>query len=229
LSVGHRRGEKKSFEDLYKFLGTGDTPKLYAAPVKLDTSHDVPYAGGNSADRKTVYIDRRLHAEVMSGKVWVRGMSKDNIVQAWLEHEHAEKAIDDGDNPVDVYEGAHGFATAKEEKFIEQLGIDPDKYEAAIAPALKRCLNRSFDNPPRDLWCGPYLDHPTPRDAEILRVFRKCGVEDAFKMSKVDAEYGIGQDECKTCKHYGGGQLNTCAIVSGIVRHDRQCDYYEEK
>ena len=60
------------------------------------------------------------------------------------------------------------------------LRVDPKRYEGAIAPALDRCAKRDPDNPPRDLWCGPYLDQPTARDQEILRIFRAKGVADAF-------------------------------------------------
>src|SRR6266851_533215 len=73
------------------------------------------------------------------------------------------------------------------------------------------------DNPPRDLWCGPYLDPPTARDQEILRIFRAKGVADAFKASKPAAEYGIGAEKCRDCRHFAGGKLGECEKVCGLV------------
>jgi hypothetical protein len=229
MSTGHRRDARKTDAELYQMLGEGDTSALYAKKVALDTAHDIPYAGGVSVDGKIVYIDRRLYRDVIDGRLAVRGMSPRQIIQAWIEHEHTEKAVDDGDNPVDAYLGAHGFGTAKEHAFVRLLRVDPKRYEGAIAPALDRCAKRDPDNPPRDLWCGPYLDQPTARDQEILRIFRAKGVADAFKASKLAAEYGIGAEKCRDCGHFAGGKLGECEKVCGLVRWNRRCDWYEAK
>jgi hypothetical protein len=227
MSTGHLHGEeKKSDAELYQMLGEADTASLYAGKVTLDTSHDVPYAGGVSVDGKTVYIDRMLYRDVMDGNVSVRGMTGRQVIQAFIEHEHTEWAIDCGDNPVDTYPAAHAFATAKEERFVKQIGVNPERYEAAIRPALERCVKCDPANPPRDLWCGPYLDDPTPRDKELLRILRAKNVADAFKASKIDAGYGIGARECKDCRYFGGGELAQCEKVCGLVRANRQCKWW---
>ena len=227
MSTGHRHGARKTDAELYRMLGEGDTSALYAMTITLDTSHDIPYAGGASVDGATIYIDRKLYREIMDGKVAVRGMSPRQIVQAFVEHEHTEKAVDDGDNPVDAYLGAHGFGTAKEHAFVRMLQVDPKRYEAAISDALDRCAKRGPDNPPRDLWCGPYLDDPTPRDREILRIFRVKSVADAFKASKLAAGYGVGAEKCEDCKYFSGGTLGPCEKVCGLVRWNRRCDWFE--
>jgi len=227
MSTGHLHGdEKKSDAELYQMLGEADTAKLYATRVKLDTSHDIPYAGGVSVDGKTVYIDQMLCRELRLSPI--RGMTSRQVFQAFIEHEHTEWAIDAGDNPVDTYPAAHAFATAKEERFVKQLGVNPERYEAAIRPALERCVKRDPENPPRDLWCGPYLDDPTPRDRELLRIFRAKGVLDAFKASKITAGYGIGERECKDCRYFGGGELASCEKVCGLVRANRHCKWWTE-
>jgi hypothetical protein len=228
MSTGHR-SEAKPAAELYRMLGERDTNELYAKPVKLDTSHDTPYGGGVSVDGKTVYVDKKLYEQVTRGAIAVRGMTPKQIIQAWIEHEHTEWSIDAGDNPADSYQACHGYATAKEERFVKFLGVDPERYEKAIEPALKRCMARDPVNPPRDLWCGPYLDQPDKRDLEILQAFRAKGVEDAFKTSKIDVHYGLGANRCHDCRHFGGGELATCAIVCGLVRADRQCDEFEAK
>lgn len=230
MSTGHLRGEEcKSDAELHKMLGEGDTAKLYGRKVKLDTSHDIPYAGGSSVDGKTVYVDRTLCHEVKSGKVAVRGMTGRQIIQMWIEHEHTEWAVDAGDNPVDAYPASHAFATANEEHHVKVLNVNPERYEAAIRPALERCVKRDPENPPRDLWCGPYLDDPTPRDKELLRIFKAKGVIDALKASKIDAGYGIGARECKDCRYFGGGELAPCEKVCGLVRANRQCKWWMAK
>ena len=229
MSVGHLHGEKKSPTELYQMLGEGDTAALYARSASLDTAHDVPYGGGSAVDGKTVYIDRTLYREIMDYRVGVRGMTGTQIIQAWREHEHCEWAIDSGANPVDDYLGAHGFATTKEEEFVKHLGVNPERYEDCIKPALERCAARDPQNPPKDLWCGPYLDDPTPRDKELLRIFRAKGVTDAFKKSKMQAYYGIGGHQCEDCVHFEGGKLAPCEIVCGLVRFDRHCDWWKAK
>jgi hypothetical protein len=235
LSTGHLRGEVKTPQELYLVLGEADTSSLYAKSVKLDTSHDIPYAGGVSVDGKTVYIDRTLYRDVMSGKVKVRGMSPRQLIACWSEHEHTEKTIDDGDNPVDDYLAAHGMATAKEHESVELiLGKGKaDGYEDQITQALKRCMARDPADPPKDLWCGPYLDNPEPRDLELIRIFKAKGVKDAFKHSKADPKigYGMGGRNCDDCAMYMNPdkESSECEIVCGLVRYNRQCLKWVER
>lgn len=233
MSVGHLRGETKTTEELYLILGEADTSKLYGQSVKLDTMHDIPYAGGVSVDGRTVYIDRKLYTDLRLGKVRVRGMTWKQVVQCWIEHEHTEKSVVDGDNPVDVYLGAHAMATTKENETAKMILGNADRYEDAIEPALKACAARDPVIVPKDLWCGPYLDAPSKRDLEILRIFRSKGVVDAFKHAKSDPSvmYGIAARRCGDCKHFEspGKTLSLCEVVAGRVREGRQCLRYVER
>jgi hypothetical protein len=246
MSTGHRHAQAKSDAEMTRMLGEGDTPDLLARPVKLDTSHDIPFAGGISVDGRTVYIDRRLHADVMSGKIAVRGLTAKELIGAWIEHEHTEWAVDTGDNPVDSYGAAHAFALAKENHRYVSLGRNPDRVNDAVSPAIDACARRDPINPPRDLWCGPYLDTAFTDDGpdgkrakELLRIFRAKGVADAFKLSKIATHYGMGPDQCRNCTHFGrgtairktlgNGDIAPCEIVCGLVRADRDCDRFEEK
>jgi hypothetical protein len=233
MSVGHHPagGVKKSVKELYRMLGEGDTSELYARSVRLITDRDIPYGGGTSVDGREVFIDRRLYADIMAGRVAVRGMSAKQIVQAIIEHEHTEWSVDAGDNPCDAYQPSHEFAEAKEDRFVDQLGVDPERYEAALRAPLAACLRRDPENPPTNLWCGPYVDEPDARDREILRIFRAKGVVDAHKKSKIEVHYGIGAVQCATCRHYEkvGATRSTCQGVSGIVRFDRSCDDYAQR
>jgi hypothetical protein len=234
MTVGHRGQEAKPQAELNRMLGEGDTAQLAAKLVKLDTSHDVHYTGGVSIDGKTVYIDRQFHAELLAGTIAVRGMSARQVVRCLVDHEHTEKAIDDGDNPCDAYLPCHGFALRAEHDCVEAiLGPDgPERYEAAIGPGIRRCAARTPTNPPRDLWCGPLLDEPSERDQEILRIYRRLGVDDAYKLSKLAVHYGVGAHECRACEHFSTtdrGVLRRCALVSGLVRGDRGCDRWAQK
>lgn len=235
MSTGHLHGEKKGLAELWQMVGEGDTPKLLARQAEVSTIKDIPYGGGASVDGKRVYIDRRLHAEIMHiypapARWWIEipGMTGSMIVAAVVVHEHTEVSIDIGDNPCDTYGACHALATAMEEWKVA-LATSPATYERRFKGALQRCQARTFDNPPLDLWCGPYLDDPSPRDREILAQFRRFGVADAFKVSKIEVNYGVGGQECRDCEHYGGGAYSTCAIVCGTVRANRQCTRYEEK
>jgi hypothetical protein len=232
VSTGHLQGEEKPEHELYKILGEGDTPKLYARAYTLDTTRDIPYGGGVSVDGKVIFIDEWLYKQIMAGKVMVKRMTPRQIIQAIVEHEHTEWSVDVGDNPVDTYQAAHGFAIAKEHKFVRQLGVSPQVYENALEPFLHRCLARDPIRVPQNLWCGPYLDEPTARDRQIIRIFRSKGVEDAFKSSKLDAQYGMGEEECQECSHYNHGKVadfGPCAKVCGLVRCDRHCKWFAEK
>jgi hypothetical protein len=238
MSTAHR-GEPKTQAELNHMLGQGDTPELAEKPVKLNTSHGIAYGAGVSVDGKTVYIDATLYNELTTGKIALpRGLDAVEVVKAWIDHEHTEWAIDAGDNPIDAYSAAHAYATTAEHKAISDAGGDPDRYEAAIKGALDRCIARYPKNPPKDLWCGPYLDTAFGDDAkdaarakEILRAYREQGVRDAFKVSKAEVHYGISDVECRNCTMYEcpGKQMSTCDLVCGLVRADRSCDRYDEK
>lgn len=235
MSVGHLRYEKKSKAELYAILGEGDTAKFKAQPVKLDVSHDVADTGGISVDRKTVFIDQTFYAEVQSGKVRIRNMSPRQITERIIDHEHTEKCVMDGDNPVDTYPPAHEFATTDEHEGVEEItGKDGDvDYEPALAPAIRRCMKRFLAkgrdaNPPKELWCAPHLDDPSPDDEKVLAILRAKGVDDAFKKSKKSVHYGVAAHECKACRHFGdgSGSLRKCELVSGLVRDTRGCDLW---
>src|SRR6266851_561168 len=233
MSRGHRLDESaegKSEEELQRVLGEGDTPDLYAKePGPPNTEHTVGYGGGISVDGRTPYIDRQLYREIMDGKVKVKGMTAEQIVQEIVFHEHTEKTISSGDNAVDVYQPCHEFAITNGRRFVRRLGADPEEEDEALRPALARCLRREQNDPPKDLWCGPYLDHADARDKEIIAQFKAHGVADAFKTSKFDVHYGYGPEQCQHCQHFcsGKGPLRKCELISGLVRNTRWCDWWQ--
>lgn len=228
-----------SIAETYAALGSGDTAKLFGQPYKLDHEHDVPNGGGSSLDRKTKYIDRTLYQEVMDGEFKASGLDPEQIIGRWLDHEHAEISIIEGDNPVDIYTPAHERALQFEhEGVLAILGRkDGDakirKYEETIWPGLVRCYHRTLVKPPLDLWCGPNNDNPTERDEEILASMARLGVLDARKRSKYSTHYGMGAHRCRDCAHWSPKALSQehvamaiCSAVSGVVRADRGCDLF---
>jgi hypothetical protein len=238
MSTGNLRYELKDEDQLAEVLGKADTPVLYAREYRVDTAHDIPYMAGNSVDGATVYVDRTGYREVMDGGIYVRGMTASQIIRAWREHEHAEWAVEMGDNPVQTYPGAHGLATASEHKYVRNLPVDPERYEACIEPGLKRAMARFLRmgreaNPPRDLWCGPVLDDPEPDDKKAIGILKARGVEDAFKAAKNAVDYGVGADRCKQCAMFGDRDilpnLRKCELVNGLVRDNNWCSKWQAK
>lgn len=243
MSIGHRLSEDElveaSIASLYSSLGERDTPALYERSYKIDTAHDIPSGGGNSLDRKTKYIDRTLYQEVMDNAFKATGLLPQQIIDRWLDHEHIEKCIVDGNNAVDDYLPGHRRALRKEhEGVLIILGFNNAaekirKYEATIWPSLLRCYHREIAKPPKDLWCAPILDQPTERDEEILETFRKLGVTDASKRAKYEVHYGYGPKSCDQCSGWSPdlvsqehGDLAGCKRVTGLVRRDRHCDLF---
>ena len=241
MSVGHLRYETKPRAELYAILGQGDTAEFKAQPVKLDYSRDVADAGGITVDRKIVLIDREFYDEIISGLIRVRGMQPRQVINRIVDHEHTEKCVMDGDNAVNTYPPAHEFATADEHGGVEDItGRDPQYYEDDLKDGITRCLRRFIAkgrraDPHKDLWCGPYLDNPNADDKKVLEILRAKGVEDAHKVSKETVGYGVGPQQCRDCRHFGGivadgsGPLRKCEIVSGLVRDKLWCRRWSEK
>lgn len=241
MSVGHLRYGTKTKTELYQILGEHDTAELKAQPVKLDHSHDVADAGGITVDRKTVLIDRELYDEIMSGRICVRGMQPRQVINRIVDHEHTEKCVMDGDNPVNTYPPAHEFATTDEHEGVEDItGHDAQEYEDDLKEGIQRCLRRFIAkgrsaNPHKELWCGPHLDDPDVDDKKVLDILRAKGVEDAHKLSKDAVQYSVGPEKCKDCRHFGGivedgsGPLRKCEVVSGLVRDKLWCMRWSAK
>jgi len=219
--------------ELLSILGERDTAKLFEDKFTVDTKHSIAAGGGNSVDRRIVYIDEILHQQVKDNEFKATGLEPDQIITAWCLHEHAEITIVDGDNPVDTYYPAHKRGLAIEHWFYRLLGCEPKKVEKVIWPALVACYARPIKKPALDLWCAPYLDNATERDEELLAEMQKAGVRDAFKRSKYDAHYAIGEYACRDCRNKDpkalsqeDGEIFCCQVVCGIVRHNRHCDYF---
>ena len=245
MSIGQRAIEEDEETDsglaeLYSALGPFDTPEMYAEPYKVNCDFDVPYGAGNAIDRKTVYIDRILYQECMDNAFKATGLNPQQIIALWCIHEHTEICISFGDNPVDDYYPSHTRALAMEhESLMACLGRGNregkvKKYEETIWPALVRAYHRDIKKPPRDLWCAPALDEPTPRDEEILERLSRLGVADARKRGKYETHYQPGPRFCKDCRYWDPktlsqlhGDIASCKIVSGMVRQNRHCDMFK--
>jgi hypothetical protein len=244
MSIGHRALDNEELSDatsseLYRALGDRNTPELFEKPYKVDTDYDIPFGAGNSVDRKTIYIDRTLYQEVMDNALSKTGLTPVQIIGLWCEHEHTEKAIVDGDNPVDNYYPAHTRALRMEHRHLLTIVGHKNRedkirhYEECIWPALVKCYHRDIKKPPKDLWCAPVLDDPAPRDEEIVEQFRRLGVVDAHKKTKYETHYQPGPRHCEDCRYWNpeylqqqNGEMASCKIVNGLVRKFMHCDHF---
>lgn len=245
MTILHRPADELSdatIEQLYSSLGEHDTPKLFGQSFKVDIDHDVPTGGANSIDRKIKYIDRALYQEVMDGAFAATQLTPQQIINCWLDHEHSEICIVDGDNAIDTYEPAHQRALRREHEGVlvilgrTNAAAKIRRYEDAIWPGLMRAYHRDPKNPPADMWCGPLLDDPTDRDEELLEILRKLGVGDARKRSKEEVRYGFGKHSCSSCVMFKPEvisqehkQIAACDAVSGLVRDTRWCQLWMPK
>ena len=243
MSIGQRLENDELIEasvsELYRMLGEGDTPELFQQPFELITKFSVPAGGGNSLDRKRIYIDNILYQEIMDNAYAKTGLNPAQLLARIVDHEHTEICISQGDNPVDTYLPAHRRALRREhEGVLAVLGLDDAEakiknYEKVIWPGLVKCYQRAPKNPPKDLWCGVYRDDADDSDESLLEQMARRGVVDARKKSKYDVRYGIGGDHCRDCSMWQpkvisdmGGNLAACSAVGGLVRHDRQCELW---
>lgn len=146
---------------------------------KLDSDHDVPYLAGYSVTPGTIYVDRHL----AEAKPQIQGHAYDDWSKALLGfnppgHELAEKTA------MDVwgyqYAAAHEqVADACEHTILNQMGIKWEPYSRALRPYIKAAELERIENPPLDLDCRPYYQHPDHNDLKILRHLAECGVKDA--------------------------------------------------
>jgi hypothetical protein len=245
MAIVHRFEDEElnetSLAELFQALGERDTPLLYDRPYRVDASYDIATGAGNSNDRNTVYVDRGLYAELMGGAFNETGLTPEQILYCWIDHEHVEKCIVDGDNPIDLYEPAHKRALKREhEHVLTILGKNNAKdtikrYEQAIWPALERAYNRRPQRVPSDLWVGPIIDEldEDERAKRLIAAYEKMDVEDARKRSKFNVHYGYGEQRCDHCRNWApgqrqdqNGQLAACRVVAGLVRADRHCDFW---
>ncbi len=245
MSIGHNADneelEESSLTELFESLGGEDTPELFDRPYTVNTDYDIPFAAGNSMDRKTIYIDRGLFAEVMRGTFGKSGLTPQQIIDCWVEHEHTEKCIVDGNNPVDTYPPAHQRALAMEHVgVLAILGKNDakgkvDNYEDTVWPGIQRAY-KIPERVPADLWCSPLVNDPQDQDEAILKRMVELGVLDARKRDKQTARYGIARHRCDKCRHWSpevmvqeAGTLAACRVVSGLVRNDRGCDFWMDR
>jgi hypothetical protein len=234
LSIGQRLEAEElsdtSLYELYSILGERDTPYLFDQGFKLDTEHDWPTGGGNTTDRRVVGIDRTLYQQVMDNEFKASGLEPMQIINGWIQHEHIEICIVDGDNPVDSYWPSHRRALRREHEFYRFLGCDVHKIEKVYWPGLQACYKRPVRKAHPLMWCGPLIDNATEHDEEILAQLQKLGVKDAFKRSKYDAHYGLGGRLCSDCLNYGGKrEIEPCRILAGQVRANRSCDFWQDQ
>lgn len=155
--------------------------------VEVDTSKNIPLAGGVSQDGRTIYVSPYMPKTVeVDGKtidaeegvvvheveeqkvMWPDGPKDAEYMaslRADIEAEHAHVPEEDLEKvergePLD-YPNAHRIATIRENAFIrKKYGIDPEKYQRALADGIETARKKAAleGNIPADLDTKPYED-----------------------------------------------------------------------
>lgn len=125
--------------------------------VKIDSSHDIPYAAGYSEDGLTIYIDKEVPEELM---VATDGLSTAQVSiplhKTFAFHEMVEKSLED--EPYNMpYQLAHQIALRSERALVESYGASWNDYNRkSLAIVAKIYKRKSYDNVPKDLDLEPY-------------------------------------------------------------------------
>lgn len=155
--------------------------------VELDTSKNIPLAGGVSRDGHTVYISPYMPKTVdVDGKtvdaekgVFVHEVEEQKVMlpdgpkdaeymaalRADIEAEHAkipEADLEKVEKGIPLpYPNAHAIATVRENAFIRKTyGVDPHKYQRALTDGIEEARKKAAEegNIPADLDPKPYED-----------------------------------------------------------------------
>jgi hypothetical protein len=230
MSAGHAhtRVNAKHPRELEKLLANRSMRAMMARRYRVVEDRDIPDLGGYSVLGDVYYLDRDFAAALRAGEIRIAGVRPAQIRTAVLMHEHVEKCLLDADNNIDTYLDAHEFATCAEHEYVRSIRVKPLTYERGLRPIIDLVQHKQVERPPRALACAPYLGHPDANDTRVLAVFRRLGVTDARKSSKISVDYRrpTGADRCASCANWQGrrdAELATCAGVDGLVRRDRWC------
>lgn len=223
----HRFPAEHHSAELARLMAIPAVAQRTTGPIQLVLDFDVPDLGGYSVDGKKVFIDkdaaRKLDAKDIEGII---------------RHERTEKAL------IDVlgysYAAAHEMATTAEHEWVNTwVGNSPAAYEARLKPFIKRSEHEKITNPPFDLDCHPYYEHPDAQDLKILARLAELGVKDAQqpqkKLSHEAAGYGPGHEPefCKGCKHFVGSrgteEQHSCHLVVDPISPRGWCRLWAKK
>ena len=243
MSAGHPHTGKdhRSPAELAWLRKYTDLPVLMKRFHDLDVDHDVPDGAGYNVQGTVRFIDRDFfeallnheHANKIGLDPIHTGLSPEQTVECILEHEAVEKALLDGDNPIDTYKAAHDLATLAEHEKVKSFGGTPLQYERALKPIFDYCERKVVNAAKADFACASMLEDRDQHDTKALAAMRKLGVTDASKESRASVGYGksTSESKCRGCKHWQGHRslkLSPCAVVNGLVRWDRWCRVFED-
>ena len=240
MSAGSPRRfpSSRQLAEVAHFLNDPRVIKYLSKPKVIDEDHDVPDFAGYSIDGGTIFLDRHLAsaAPVIAGtqyEVWKQALigPTDWKPGAPSGHEPVEKAaILLGHDYADAHED---YATPSEHLVLVSLRINPTRYEKELRPFIKRTEIERIENPPLDLDCHPYWDHPDANDLRVLKRLAELGVTDAVhQISKLPHEAvsygpGHGKEFCRTCEHSDHKKPPTCEIVRDPIKPGGWCTLWK--
>lgn len=247
MSAGHRHRKPNRLShtrELPKLLSRGGAPELMQRWNHFDFDHDIVYLCGYNIWGTTRYADRDFvhalydpeYAKQILGEPIDTGMSPDDTLWCCLWHEAVEKVLLDADNPIDIYEEAHEYASAAEDEAVEKRGGNPLKYNRGLEKIITWCERKPLVHVPHDYACAPMLDEPDKDDKRHIQDLERLGIADAFKVGKKPVHYGssVSEDQCGRCEHWLGGRevkfhISPCGKVDGLVRDSHWCSLFEER
>jgi hypothetical protein len=116
-----------------------------------------------------------------------------------IRHERLEQACEDELGY--GYELAHEIATHWEHRWLKQRKIDPAKYEAALAPYIRRDESEKLEKVPTDLDLRPEL--APPKDTAMLARIRAAQAKDKVPQALVDyVDKSRSSRRCGLCSMY---------------------------
>lgn len=215
----HRFPAEHHTAELARLMTIPAVAERMARAPEVITKFDVPDLGGYSVDGERVYIDRGAKLDPVD-------------VSGIVEHEHVEKVL------IDVlgysYAQAHEMATAAEHHIVQANNGDPKAYEERLKPFIKRAEHEKITNPPKDLDCRPYYEHPSVQDLKILARLAELGVVDARhehqKLSHQAVKYGHGHkpEYCNMCEYFVVNGSH-CKLVVDPIQPNGWCRLWKGK
>ncbi len=224
MSSGHPHKSKRTAAELDALLDNALADRKIKARMQrvttIEHGYDIPFLGSSAIGGMTVYLSHGLPVYLqIDGK-------RVEITTPLIRHERLESACEDvlGYG----YELAHEIATHWEHRWLKQRKVDPAKYEAALAPYIRRAESEKLEKVPTDLDLRPEL--APPKDTAMLARIRAAQAKDKVPQAVVDyVDKSTSGRRCGLCSMYiypaYGGPA--CTLVKDPINPHGYCKRFK--